>query len=313
MNTLSQVVYPLSIANTDISMLDGLYSLNDLHKVAGGENKHRPSLFIANKETQELIAEIEQETSEARISASIKKTAIKVIKGGDVAKQGTYVCKELVYRYAMWISAKFTLMVIRAFDAMTNQQWLIRNQRKTISPEQQAVLQAIVKDKARDNRCAYQEIWSRHNRHFGIAKYSQLPAEFFLDSKTYLETMDLSFVPKKPSHITFDILDSETTGKVMNYYYALHQEIQRLGGKAPEYPQFDEETIVRAVVTRMVDTKRMLLTFDPRTGNPKVDFIPNKSWIVSSDNIVNIIGDREGVSKDLLKPIIEAAINRLAR
>lgn len=99
------------IINThSISQHNGLFSLNDLHKASGSENKHKPSYFMANQETQELISEIESENQ----------IAYHTIKGGNTKtiKQGTYACRELVYRYAMWISPKFSLMVIRAFDAL---------------------------------------------------------------------------------------------------------------------------------------------------------------------------------------------------
>lgn len=100
----------LIISNQAISTHNGLYSLNDLHKVSGGAKKHEPYQFMRNQETKELIAEIESE----------KQIAYHTVKGGNTktTKQGTFVCRELVYAYAMWISPKFHLMVIRAFDAM---------------------------------------------------------------------------------------------------------------------------------------------------------------------------------------------------
>ena len=53
----------LIISSKDIRPLYGLYSLNVLHKAAGAENKHRPSLFIANAQTKALIQEIEQSSN----------------------------------------------------------------------------------------------------------------------------------------------------------------------------------------------------------------------------------------------------------
>lgn len=79
------------------------FSLNDLHKAAGGENRHRPSIWLENQQTQALIAELEK----AGIPAFESKQ-----------RQGTFVVKELVYAYAMWLSPAFNLTVIRAFDSL---------------------------------------------------------------------------------------------------------------------------------------------------------------------------------------------------
>lgn len=83
---------------------EGRFCLNDLHRAAGGERRHGPSLWLENQQTKELA----QELSDTGIPVS-------VVRGGP--EQGTYVCKEMVYAYAMWISAKFHLQVIRTFDA----------------------------------------------------------------------------------------------------------------------------------------------------------------------------------------------------
>lgn len=81
---------------------EGRYCLNDLHRAAGGESRHQPGKWLENPQIQDLVAELE-------------KTATAVI----FAKQGlgTFVVKELVYGYAMWISPAFHLKVIRAYDA----------------------------------------------------------------------------------------------------------------------------------------------------------------------------------------------------
>ncbi|MCR1838548.1 bacteriocin [Rodentibacter caecimuris] len=103
----------LTILSNKIRTLDNLYSLNDLHLASGNDPKHRPSLFARNEQTKELAKEIESERSTKTIFA------IKTIRGGkDISVQGTWACEELVLSYAMWISPKFHLIVLRAFLAM---------------------------------------------------------------------------------------------------------------------------------------------------------------------------------------------------
>jgi hypothetical protein len=100
----------LVIANTDIHQdAEGRFSLNDLHKAAGGEERHLPKFFISNQQTQDLVAEISNLTD-----GGIPPSPLSVKKGGH--NQGSYGVKELVYAYAMWISPKFHLQVIRTFD-----------------------------------------------------------------------------------------------------------------------------------------------------------------------------------------------------
>ena len=111
----------LTISNSNIGMKDGLYSLNDLHKASGGLKRHQPSNFVRKKQTQALIAELKAEIPSSSEMRSLE--PIRVVEGiqADGSSQGTFVCRELVYSYAMWISPRFQLSVIRAFDSMTNQ------------------------------------------------------------------------------------------------------------------------------------------------------------------------------------------------
>lgn len=84
----------------------GRYCLNDLHRAAGGEKRHQPSDWLSLNQTQEIVQLLN--------SGNSRSLAVEAIQGRN---GGTYVCKELVYSYAMWISPEFNLKVIRTFDA----------------------------------------------------------------------------------------------------------------------------------------------------------------------------------------------------
>jgi len=202
-NLLNPNSQPLVIGDFSIRQdEDGRYSLADLHKASGNLAKHKPSNFLRVEQTQELIKEIEQ-VSDMRLGEtdhfSNMRSAVKVINGGN--NRGTYAVKEMVYAYAMWISAKFHLMVIRAYDSLI-MEWMIGG-KQTISPEQAGILYNIVHTRARSNQNLIMQMWSRLKNHFKYsASYRELRAIHFEDAKHYLEVMDLKAKaenkPKEP-------------------------------------------------------------------------------------------------------------------
>ena len=88
---------------------DGRFSLTDLHRAAGGGGRHQPALWLRNSQTEDLVAELMRYTDSYT-------APVVTIRGGP--QQGTFVAKELVYAYAMWISPAFHLQVIRAYDQL---------------------------------------------------------------------------------------------------------------------------------------------------------------------------------------------------
>lgn len=88
---------------------EGCFNLNDLHQAAGGKPRHKPWQFLALNTTKELCQSI-------KLKAGIP--AIEPLNISRGRYGGTFVCKELVYEYAMWISPDFKLKVIRAYDRL---------------------------------------------------------------------------------------------------------------------------------------------------------------------------------------------------
>lgn len=111
----------ITINQTHIRRDDlGRYCLNDLHRAAvlAGANKRtkEPAKFLNSAPIVDLIKEISNSMATGEGPAQNLGSPTAVINDG--VNNGTYVVKELVYAYAMWVSPKFHLKVIRAYDAL---------------------------------------------------------------------------------------------------------------------------------------------------------------------------------------------------
>ncbi len=175
---MTQSAIALTLGNITVRQVNGLFSLTDLHRAAGGEDKHQPNLFIRNDQTKALVAEIAK--------GADSHLFLKTTKGRN---GGTYACRELVIAYAAWISAAFHLKVIRVFLAATTPQaepTQTRLDYDRISPTQAQDLKEIVAAIVQAGIQGYGETWSRLQRKFRVNSYLELPAQHYGDARAYL-------------------------------------------------------------------------------------------------------------------------------
>jgi hypothetical protein len=99
---------------------NGLYRLNDLHKAAGGERRHQVYEWLRLGNTKEEIAYLQQISTTGITVVDNKQEVIEVKAGSPEFGGGTFVCKELVYSYAAWVSFRFKHDVWNAFDSLVN-------------------------------------------------------------------------------------------------------------------------------------------------------------------------------------------------
>ena len=196
----------VSVANISIRQFGDLYSLNDLHKASGGQDKHSPRRWLQNKQTADLIAEIEIDG----ISSIQKKQGL-----------GTFVSKELVVHYGMWISPAFSLKVIRAFlDTQGDVSGSPKLETQTTIDERRGLVDAVKLLVARcgiDYSAAYRMVHQR----FGVAHIDQIAAPLLpaavayvhslvLQGRPLVDEVELETVPKLFRHqanLPFDLND----------------------------------------------------------------------------------------------------------
>lgn len=168
----------LSISNIPVRQDDySRFCLNDLHKASGGKKQHQPSNWLRNQQTIDLIGYLKSEESTDAITPTHTKQGV-----------GTFAVKELVYAYAMWISAKFHITVIRAYDSLVNN--TIPKESKTkqskkgcLTKDQQDTIKNIVRSTAEalpKNKRASTTIkmWSAIKNKFGCSYKDVDESEF---------------------------------------------------------------------------------------------------------------------------------------
>ena len=175
----------ITIGTTTIHQSDnGLYLLTDLWKASGGLKKDRPTNWLILESTKKYIAFLGRKTVNVN-----KSSFFLTIQGKDT--QGTYVCKTLVYSYAMWISPEYHDLVITTFDELQNAsttQELIDLKFKLDNAMQQDLL--LPYQQPRDANCLQV-----------LMKCSPFAVQHFYDELEYRGEVKSHLVPQPPKRV----------------------------------------------------------------------------------------------------------------
>lgn len=186
----------LTISDVQIKQdAQGRYCLNDLHKAAGGEKRHQPSRWLIIQQTIELIEELK---STPRIQGVEQNQPVDVINGG--VNRGTYADKELVYAYATWISAKFFLRVIRAYDSLVTQK---STASPYISEKEARLLQKAIISVAAGSQS--KSLYTKLYDGYGITTYHHVPAGKLNEALVFLGLNP----PEMPNYVLVDAREFE--------------------------------------------------------------------------------------------------------
>lgn len=215
----------LTISETSIRQdSQGRFCLNDLHRASGGNARNKPANWLANAKTKALIAEIEG-------GAGNPAGPLSTVNDGQ--NNGTYVAKELVYAYAMWISPAFHLKVIRAYDAQVAPVRAIRDPRTAAlieslqridAVEQEQERQALALAQMQETLAVVEARTQPEIKHFSVAGYANLmsrPVDLKTAARLGRQCAQLS---REQGLLIGDVRDPRF-GKVHTYHESVLQAV----------------------------------------------------------------------------------------
>lgn len=289
-NTISAST--LIIGTASIRQIDGLYSLNDLHKASGGEEKHRPAFFLRLDQTQALIAEIN--------CADLHSLETREGRNG-----GTYACKELVIAYAAWISPAFHLKVIRVFLAQVGRTLPAP---ETITKAQQGELSTLIAERfpsGKDRPYA----WSRFNNHFRLASYKDLPANRFGEACEYIRTMPepVPALPKQENR-NIDLFDPDYIVRTRQIALQYFDDFRKAVRDGTDTPTMDIPADVLAGLLAGSLWRYQFVLNISHEGKVQITPMPDPF-----DTVARIISDPGWVNIAKIRQVFDACMTALSR
>ncbi|MCL7941235.1 KilA-N domain-containing protein [Halomonas sp. ATCH28] len=213
-STSTASVHPV-IAGHEITTDErGRFNLNAIHRAGGGEGRKRPSMWIQNQQTKELIQELEAQSRNSCFGNADGQgqdknpglAPLNTIRGGAYA--GTYAHELLAISYAGWISPKFQLQVNQVFlDYRMGRLQQLEQKREALpsplTPSHQRTLQRAIARRAQAlpehvRRTAYSRIYSYLKDRFEVASYKDIDEGRFTEALGAVESvaLDGEYLPK---------------------------------------------------------------------------------------------------------------------
>ncbi|MGP4715264.1 BRO-N domain-containing protein [Psychrobacter sp. T6-6] len=274
----------------------------DLAKALGYKSTKSVSNLYSNNSdefTDQMTLVIESVTN--GISGSKRKMSVRIFSLRGCHAIGFFARTKIAKQFRKWVLDILDKEVGAPVQVFNNQ----------LTAEQTLPLRNAVNKLVGKSGIMYPEGYKIVHQRFGVKHIKDLTLEQLSQAVEYVHDRILSLnVESTPiSSFTHNQYIMGVKHEVMDYVYSLQRTIVNSGNKLPSYPDFDKEEICRAFMASMIQSNRMMLSFD-HNGKPNIGFIPQEHAVVSRESLSSVV---QFADRSQLPSIINEAVERLGK
>lgn len=189
------------------------------------------------------------------------------------------------------------------------------NSRKS-TPKDRENLRHAVSNLVSRVKINFSDAYIMVGQRFNVKSIEEIPLDQLDDAVEYVHGLILTF-DKVQHHSPVDINAIQDCHGVLQYrlieyHKGLESEVKRLGGKMPEYPTFNPEDIARALMSRILQGKQMMLKLNYQ-GGFALDLVPMDAVMIDAKSIPDLVNRQDLVSREQLPLIMQNAMDRLVK